>query len=85
MKKKIRNKKILGNIFLEFMGKFLWNSLGILWEFFGILGGFFGNSLEILWEFFGNSFRILWESFEILLELHYKYLNMKGIDVFVMG
>ena len=53
----------LGTLFVnDFLGNF-WNSLEILWEFFGnflgIFWEFFGNSLEILWEFFGNSLETL--------------------------
>ena len=40
---------------LIILGIFL-DSLGILWEFFGI-------SLGIIWDFFGNSLGTLWEFF----------------------
>ena len=57
----------LGTLFVnDFLGIF-WNSLEILWEFFGnslgIFWEFFGNSLGIFWKFFGNFLGIFWEFF----------------------
>ena len=50
----------LGTLFVnDFLGIF-WNSLEILWEFFG-------NSLGIFWEFLGIFLEILWEFFGIFL------------------
>ena len=56
-------------IFFGLFWEFYWNSLEILWEFFGDvwLGGFdfgiFWDFWGILWEFVGDSLRILWEFF----------------------
>ena len=48
---------------LNILWRFFWDSLGILWGFFGILWRFFEDSMGILWGFFGHSFGILWGYF----------------------
>ena len=52
----------LGTLFVNNFFGIFWNSLEILWEFFGnslgIFLGFFWNFFGIFWVFFGNSLGI---------------------------
>ena len=74
----------LGTLFVnDFLGIF-WNSLEILWEFFGnslgIFWEFFGNSLGIFWKFFGNFLGIFWEFFGNFLGILWEFFgNSLGI------